>query len=492
MVAHAGTVLLAEVTDLSEGRLLPAQPAALDYRGRVDLRALLALLSRRLLPILLCIGAGVTGAVITTRNTPPTYASTSSVIITLPRSTGVTEALQGVQLSTQLLQSYSAIGTSLTAAESVKAKLALPQSAETVRGMISVTPRPETLLITVGAVDADPQRSQRVADAATQVLISEIGRLERSKVDKVEASVVDKARAGVQVGPRSKANLAIGLFLGLLVGAALALILEALDRTVKWPEQAAELFGTPLLSMVPKLKSDALNPAAIASAPLSPAGESYRTLRTAVTFVDLDRPLRTLLVTSPSPGEGKTTTATNLAVALAQSGERVILVDADLRRGRVVQELGLPDGVGVTSVITRSAALDDALQDWRGLLRVLGCGPLPPNPSEILGSQLMVGILEELQNHADVIVIDSAPILPVTDSVVLATQVDGVIMVARAGTTQRADAVEACRRLDAVGANVVGCVLNGVTRSSSNSGYYASYQAPTSATETPTPELRSR
>ncbi len=418
---------------------------------------------------------------ITTNNTTPTYASTSSVIITLPRSSGVTEALQGVQLSTQLLQSYAAIGTSLSAAESVRAKLALPQSAEAVRSMISVTPRPETLLINVGAVDTDPQRSQRVAEAATQVLIAEISRLERSKLDKVEASVVDRAREGVQVGPRSRAHLAVGLFLGLLVGTALALLLEALDRTVKSPEQATELFGAPLLALVPKLKSDALNAATIANERLSPAGESYRTLRTAVRFVDLDRPLRILLVTSPSANEGKTTTATNLAVALAQSGERVILVDCDLRRGRAVQSLGLPEGVGVTSVITRSAALDDAIQGWRGLMHVLGSGPLPPNPSEILGSQLMVSILDELQGHADVIVIDSAPILPVTDSVVLAAHVDGVIMVARAGQTQRADAVEARRRLNAVGANVVGCVLNGVPRRSPNSGYYANYRAPQSA-----------
>lgn len=434
---------------------------------------MLGLVSRRLLPLLLCVAAGVTGAVLTTRDTAPTYSSTSSVIITLPRSSGVTEALQGVQLSTQLLQSYAAIGTSLSAAESVKANLALPASAEAVRGMISVTPRPETLLITVGAVDTDPERSRSVADAATQVLIAEIKRLERSKLDKVEASVVDKARVGVQVGPRTKANLAIGLFLGLLVGAALALLLEALDRTVKSSEQATELFGTPLLALVPKLKAGALSAGAVADEPLSAAGESYRTLRTAVRFVDLDRPLRTLLVTSPSPGEGKTTTATNLAVALAQSGERVILVDADLRRGRVAQELGLPDGVGLTSVITRAATLEEAIQDWRGLLQVLGCGPLPPNPSEILGSQLMVGLLDELQQYADVVIIDSAPVLPVTDSVALATQVDGVIVVARAGKTQRGAAAEVWRRLDAVGANVVGCVLNGVNNSA---GYYVDRQ----------------
>lgn len=441
----------------------------------MDFRALLAVVTRRSLPLLLCIAAGLAGAALTTRNTPPTYASTSSVIITLPRASGVTEALQGLQLSTQLLQSYAAVATSRTAAERVRENLALPESADAVRGKLSVAPRPETLLLNVTAVDGDPLRSQSIADAATLVLIDEIERLEANRSDKVEARVVDRAQPGLQVGPRTKVNLGIGLFLGLLVGSVLALLLETLDRTVKTPDQACELFGTPLLAMVPRLRSDTISAAAVAEQPLSPAGESYRTLRTATRFVDLDRPLRTLLVTSPSAGEGKTTTATNLAVALAQSGEGVILVDADLRRGRVVQELGLPEGVGLTSVITRDADLDVALQDWRGLIRVLGCGPLPPNPSEILGSQLMVTLLDDLQARADIVVIDSAPVLPVTDSVALATQVDGVIIVARAGKTQRSGAAEAWRRLDGVGAHVVGCVLNGVSPSAT-AGYYADYQ----------------
>lgn len=441
----------------------------------VDLRALLGLISRRLVPLLLCVAAGLAGAVVTTRNTAPTYASSSSVIITLPRSSGVNEALQGVQLSSQLLQSYAAIGTSRREAERIKARLGLPESADTIRSKIGVTPRPETLLLNVGAVDTDPVRAKSIADAATLVLIDQITALERNKLDKVEASVVDPAQIGGRVGPRTKANLSIGLALGLLVGAALALLLEALDRTVKSPDQAADLFDAPLLGLVPKLKSSTVNAASTAEQPLSPAGEAYRTLRTAVRFIDLDRPLRTLLVTSPSQAEGKTTTATNLAVALAQSGERVILVDADLRRGRVVQELGLPEGVGLTSVITRAASLEESLQDWRGLMLVLGAGPLPPNPSEILGSQLMVNLLDELHRFADVIVIDSAPVLPVTDSVALATQVDGVILVARGGKTQRSAAAEAARRLEGVGANVVGCVLNGVS-SSDSAGYYADYQ----------------
>jgi len=137
--------------------------------------------------------------------------------------------------------------------------------------------------------------------------------------------------------------------------------------------------------------------------------------------------------------------------------------------------MGLPDGAGVTSVVTRSADLADCLQDWGGLLTVLGSGPLPPNPSEILGSSAMVALLAALSSMADVVVIDGAPVLPVTDSVVLSVQVDGVILVARSGKTHRSRAAEARHRLESVGAHIAGWVLNGISTSSAAS-YYGDYQ----------------
>jgi succinoglycan biosynthesis transport protein ExoP len=442
----------------------------------VELSTALGLLRRRLLPLLLCVLTGIASAALVVRGTPATYLSTSSLIITLPRATGVGEALQGVQLSTQLLQSYAALATSRSAAEAIKTRLNLPDSVDAIRGKVSAAPRAETLLVTISAVDTDALRSQRIADAGSLVLISDIAALEGGKQDKVQASVVDRAQPGSQVGPRTTLVLTIGLLLGLIAGLALSLLLEALDRTVKTAAQISDLFHAPLLSAVPRLKPTAVHPGASVDQPLSIAGEAYRALRTAVFFTDLDTPLRTILVTSPSSAEGKTTISSNLAVALAQSGQTVVLVDADLRRGRVLDLLGLPTGAGVTSVVSRQASLDDCLQEWRGLLTVLGAGPIPPNPSEILGSQVMHALLDDLRSRADVVIIDGAPVLPVTDSVVLSTQVDGVILVARSGQTQRSAAAETRRRLEAVGANVIGCVLNAATNSATQ-GYYADYSA---------------
>ena len=442
----------------------------------MDIAGVLAALRRRWLPILLCLLAGISGAVTATETTPAVYQASARLIVNIPAARTPQEGVSGFQLTAQLLETYSEVATSRTAAQRVKDRLRLPEPASAVRRKIDATPQADTLLITVNATDNDPVRARSIADAASLVFIDAVEEFEEGKPNPIEARVVDAADRPTQpISPRPTVNLVLGVLLGLGTGLATAALLEALDRTVKSPSQAADLFRSPLLGLVPRLKPNSLLPSTTADDPSSPSGEAYRALRTAVRFIDVDKPLRTILITSPLAGEGKTTTAANFAVALAHSGERVVLLDADLRRPRVAQLMGVPDGVGVTSVITRTAALEDVIQGWRDVLAVIAAGPIPPNPSEILGSQAMANVLEELRDLADVVILDAPPVLPVTDAVVLATQVDGVIIVARAGRTQRGQAAEARRRLDGVGAHVVGCVLNGVAPAAAY-GYYADYR----------------
>jgi capsular exopolysaccharide synthesis family protein len=259
--------------------------------------------------------------------------------------------------------------------------------------------------------------------------------------------------------------------LGAAAGLLLALLLDSLDRSVKTAAQAETAAGAPVLGLVPKFKRGS-NAVMVRTDGSDPASEAYRALRTSVRFLDPDSPLQVLLVTSASAGEGKTTTAVNLAVALAQSGERVALVDADLRKAAVATRLGLEGAVGVTSVITRTAALEDAVQHWHDTMAVLPSGQLPPNPSEIVGSHAMGTLLERLREDYDIVVIDAPPVIPVTDAVVLSTQVDGVLLVSRAGRTQRQLLGEARRRLEGVGGSVVGVVIN-ATGGPDAQGYYA-------------------
>jgi capsular exopolysaccharide synthesis family protein len=180
--------------------------------------------------------------------------------------------------------------------------------------------------------------------------------------------------------------------------------------------------------------------------------------------------VRCFAVTSPGEGDGKSTTAANLAVALAESGQQVVLIDADMRRAGLAPLLGLEGAVGLSNVVIGQVEVDEALQTWRKLLTVLPAGTLPPNPSELLGSQSMADLLDLLMTRFDMIVLDAPPALPVTDAVVLSTLVDGLVVVVRSGRTSRPVLSELRRRLETVQAHVLGLVLNAAP--AVEQGYY--------------------
>lgn len=207
---------------------------------------------------------------------------------------------------------------------------------------------------------------------------------------------------------------------------------------------------------------------------LSPASEAYRTLRMNLQFASLDQALKTVLVTSPGPGEGKSTTLANLAVTIAQLDQRVIMVDCDLRKPRLHQLFQMDNSVGLTNMMVDDQYLQNPpLQETPvpGLL-VLTSGALPPRPSDLLGSQRMSKVIERLSEVADMVLFDAPPVMVVTDAVVLATKVDGVLLVVSAGTTKRDQALRAVERLNKVNARIVGSVLNNVPLDASISSYY--------------------
>jgi capsular exopolysaccharide synthesis family protein len=203
-------------------------------------------------------------------------------------------------------------------------------------------------------------------------------------------------------------------------------------------------------------------PLAVTQPTGTPAAEAYRSLRTSVRFLDVERPLRTLLVTSPTEGDGKTTTVANLGVAVARSGQRCVVVCGDLRQPRVHEHLGVAPEPGLTSLLLGEVTLDEALQAVPHAtgLRVLAAGGVPPNPSELLSSDAAIQVLERVGDGVDLVLIDSPPVLPVTDALVLAQQVDGVVLVADARHTGLPEIREAYQRLEQVGAPLVGTVLN--------------------------------
>jgi len=208
--------------------------------------------------------------------------------------------------------------------------------------------------------------------------------------------------------------------------------------------------------------------------PRSPVSEAYRTLRTNLDFSSLDKPIKTMLVTSAGPEEGKSTVLANLAVTTAQAGRKVILVDCDLRRPTLHNIFNLKNDVGLTTMVVDDAAMESPPLRDTGVegLQLVSSGPLPPNPSELLGSRRMEEIIAALLERADVVLFDAPPVVAVTDAAVLATKVDGVLLVVNAGGTKRDYARAAKARLEKVNANLLGAVLNNVRFDVSLHRYY--------------------
>jgi non-specific protein-tyrosine kinase len=281
------------------------------------------------------------------------------------------------------------------------------------------------------------------------------------------------------IRPRVLLNTILASIAGLILAVVIIILAEALNDTLRDPDDVSRLLGLPVLGLVARHKING-KPVAV-ELPRSPVTESFRSLRTNIQFASLDRPLRTLLVTSPSPEVGKSTVAANLAVVLAQSGSRVVLMDADLRRPKIHRLLNLLNRDGLSSLFlklrqTKGGSVDLSLHlkltEVPGL-QVITSGGLPPNPAELLGSEHLHSILTHLADVADIVVIDSPPVLAVTDAAVLAPRVDGVLLVVKPGVTKLAACKQAVEQLRRVGANVLGVVLNEVELKRS---YYFNYR----------------
>jgi capsular exopolysaccharide synthesis family protein len=210
--------------------------------------------------------------------------------------------------------------------------------------------------------------------------------------------------------------------------------------------------------------------------PKSPISEAYRALRTNIQFSSIDEELRVIMVTSAGPGEGKSTTLINLAVAYAQTDKKVLIIDGDLRKPTMHHTLRVSNRWGLTNLLTNQLSIREVLQDtFIPNLQIITSGPIPPNPSEILASKKMISTIEELKQRFDVILIDAPPAIAVTDSQIIASRTDGVILVVNSDRTKREAVLKAKQNLDNVRARILGVVLNNVDRKNKDAYYYYYY-----------------
>ena len=399
----------------------------------------------------------------------PIYRSTATALVNQTQVPG-TIAYNDILTSERLTKTYRELITKRPILQQVIDEQGLTMLPDELEKMVDVVR--DTQLLRLSVEHEDPQRAQVLANAIAYAFIesnTEDWLSQPGSVSVVEVGEVP----GSPVKPRTTLNTALAALAGLAIAVGVALLFEYLDDTVKTAEDL-ETTGLVALGGVarfprPRTEAEALM---VGSQHRSSAVEAYKVLRTNVQFSTLDRPGQTLLVTSANPGEGKSTTAANLALAIAQTGKQVVAVDSDLRRPNLHKLFGLTNTGGLTSaLLSKEAALDGYVQSTRfENLAVLTSGPLPPNPSELLSSHRLDAVLETLKGQADVVVFDSPPALAVADASILASKVDGTMLVVDSGKT-RVDALRrACETLGRSKTKVLGGILNKL--SPKGRGYY--------------------
>ncbi|ETK33489.1 polysaccharide biosynthesis tyrosine autokinase [Microbispora sp. ATCC PTA-5024] len=425
----------------------------------------------KLVPFMLALAVGAASVV--TARTPPTYAATVAMLVSAHDADPSTAtAYQAVLLSQQRVKSYAALLTS----RKVLGTMATGDGLRNLRDNVTAEAVPDTVILQATVTDRDPGRAARLANTLASRfarLVDQIERPDPRSPATTSVTVIDPADVPDRpVSPRPLLNLGLAMVIALLLSAALAVLRDLLDTTVKTREALQELSHGPTLGIIGFERDAARQPLIVRRGLPSTRAEAFRGLRTSLQFIGVDRQPRSLLVTSCLPGEGKTSVAANLAITLAQAGWRVLLVDADLRRPSVHAYLGIEGSTGLTDVLIGAAALEEATQQWgRPGLSVLPSGRLPSNPSELLGSRTMRTLMERLTAVHDIVIIDTPPLLPVTDATALAATCDGVLFVARYGRTRRENVARAAQLLASVNARLVGTVLNCVPSRATRAGY---------------------
>ena len=404
----------------------------------------------------------------------PLYQAKSQLFVSVKGGASAVDVSQGNAFAEKRVTSYVSLATSARVLEAVAQELGLSGGAKALEGRVTVTTPAQTVLIDVTATDPNADQAAKIANSSARQLITAVNAVEDVTV--VRLSVFEAATPpDAPSSPRVPLNLVLGVVLGLIAGAGYAFFREMLDTRIRTQADVERIVPAGVLGTFdadPKVEKE---PVVIQGDAFSPRAESFRQLRTHLQFTNIAGGAQTIVVSSSIPGEGKTSIAMNLAIMLAESGTRVLLVDADLRRPRVAKYLGLEGSVGLSGVLSHTVALEDAIQKWGddGALDVLTSGLRAPNPSELLGSPTMEKLIARLETDYEVVVIDSPPLLPVTDPAVLGSKASGVVLVVSAdGRTTRAHVAQSVANLEAVGARLLGVVVNQVEKAARSHSYY--------------------
>jgi capsular exopolysaccharide synthesis family protein len=407
------------------------------------------------------LGIGIAAVYSLTRT--PLYETQSTVFVSSQTGSTIQELQQGNTFTQARVTTYTNLVSTPIVMNPVIAELGLGITAAQLDAKVEASSALNTTLITISVSDPDPILAADIANALASSLTSAVEAIETpngSDTSPVRLTRVQDALPPLAPSsPNVPLNLALGALVGLAIGVGAAVLRSVLDTRIRAPRDVEQVTDRPMIGAIPFDPKVKERPLIVHADPLSPRAESFRALRTNLQFLDMDG-RSSFVITSSVPSEGKSTTTINLAIALADAGKRVALIDTDLRKPKVAEYLGIEGGAGLTDVLINRARVGDVMLPWgQRSLYVLPAGKVPPNPSELLGSAQMHTLLEVLERDFDVVLCDAPPLLPVTDAAILAKATSGAILIVASGQTNRHQLEGAIEALQTVGAKIAGLVM---------------------------------
>lgn len=435
----------------------------------MELRDILAMLRHHWVGIALLVTAAVLMAGFVTLTAVPEYRATNSVLVTVVTGDSISDLNQGASFVSRQVKTYAEVARSPKVLDPIIQDLGIRSSARALRSDVQATVKGDIQIIDITVTRPFAREAAAIADAVAAQLATVVEDLSPARADGSPSVQIDSIASAVVPGapssPDASRNLALGTVVGLVLGFGWAALRTTLDTKVRTEADVQSLLDVPVLATIGHDPRASGKVPAYLAPKLSTRAEEYRQLRTSLQFVDAAHRPHSIVLTSSRGGEGKSVTSLNLALALAHSGSRVCLVDADLRRPSLAEYLGLEGAAGLTTVLIGKASLDDVLQPvGDDGLQVLTSGRTPPNPSELLGSAPMYDLVASLEERFDLVILDCAPLLPVADAAVLSRLADGVVLVVGCGIVTRDQLTETKQKLEIVGTRPLGIVVNRARR----------------------------
>lgn len=445
----------------------------------ISLQELFFILRKRLWMIILFIVIGIVAAgLFSFYVLKPEYQTFTTLMVGKPKDYQVENKIEynDLLLNQRLVHTYGVLVQSRDVSDKVIENLGLDMSFDTFSNKVSVNLVKDTEIIKIQVTDNDPVLAADIANETASVFMDSVKKF--MKVENVQ--VIDEAQVPQEpIKPRPMLNMAIAGVLGVMLGVFLAFLFEYLDNTIKTPEDVRKYLELSVIGTIPKVKDEDKKLISLTD-PKSPITEAFRTLRTNIQFSSIDKQLKTIIITSSTPGEGKSTISANLAGTIAQGEKKVLLVDCDLRKPKVHKTFNINNVEGLTNLLVGNKSVEEVAHKYEGLenLYIITSGPIPPNPAELLASKRMEDFITDIKKDFDMIILDTPPVGLVTDSAVLSTVADGLILVTAVAQTEIGNVVIGKELLNKVKANIIGVVLNKVpieNRAYSKYGYSKYY-----------------